>query len=115
MVGNLGSLILVAVLIGGAIAFRRNPDAHKRLMLIGSISIVAPAISRWPGALTMFPVFVLLPQILLLLSLIVYDLVTRRRVHAATAWGELTYLVIFTSSVAIGFSALGNTLVNALR
>ena len=63
----------------------------------------------------MFPVFVLVPQILLLLSLLVYDLVTRRRVHAATAWGELIYLVIFASSVAIGFSAFGNTLVNALR
>ena len=115
VVGNLGSLILFAVLIGGAIAFRRKPDVHKRLMVIGSIGIVAPAIARWPGALTMFPVFVLAPQLALLLSLIVYDLVSRRRVHAATAWGELTYLVIFASSVAIGFNAFGNTIVNALR
>ena len=40
------SLIAFALCLGSAIGLRRRPAAHKRLMLIGSITITAPAIDR---------------------------------------------------------------------
>ena len=48
---NTISIIAFATLLAAAIVLRRRPEAHKRLMLIASISLVQPAfgrIVRWP-------------------------------------------------------------------
>jgi len=49
--GNLFSLTLFATYVSLAVAFRKTPEAHKRLTLLASISIVGPAgarFSEWP-------------------------------------------------------------------
>src|SRR5690606_8463816 len=74
-----------ALLIGGALAFRRTPQTHKRLMLIAMIGMMSPAIGRIPlpppfvGPVAIFGV----PD-LFLLALIMFDLMTLGRVHRAT-------------------------------
>lgn len=79
-----------ALLIGGALAFRRTPPMHKRLMLIAMIGMMSPAIGRIPlqppfvGPIAIFG----LPD-LFLLALILFDLMTLGRPHRATLWGGL--------------------------
>src|SRR4051812_44205349 len=41
--GDTGLLILFAIFVAASVLFRRKSDVHKRLMLIASIGIVAPA------------------------------------------------------------------------
>lgn len=79
-----------ALLIGGALANRRIPQTHKRLMFIAMIGMMSPAIGRMPlpppfvGPVAIFA----LPDVFLL-ALVLFDLMTLGRVHRATLWGGL--------------------------
>lgn len=79
-----------ALLIGGALANRRTPQTHKRLMFIAMIGMMSPAIGRMPlpppfvGPVAIF----VLPD-LFLFALVLFDLMTMGRVHRATVWGGL--------------------------
>jgi hypothetical protein len=80
---NLGVVVLFAVLVGAGWYFRRNLQAHKRLMLIANAgALVGPGVSRLPGvyghAAAVGPLV-----LLFLFAGPVYDLVTRRRIHPA--------------------------------
>ena len=84
-----------AVLVGAALARRKDTQAHKRLMLIGSIAVMDAAVARWPGiGATSNPVmtFFLITD-LFLVPLVVWDLRTRGRLHPATLWGGLLLIV----------------------
>jgi hypothetical protein len=87
-------MVLFPVLIGVAIALRRDPQSHKRLMLIGSISIITAAVARWPFAIMQAgpPAFLGITD-LFLVPIIAWDLYTRRRLHPATLWAGLALLV----------------------
>lgn len=79
-----------ALLIGGALANRRTPQMHKRLMFIAMIGMMSPAIGRMPlpppfvGPVAIF----VLPD-LFLFALVLFDLMIMGRVHRATVWGGL--------------------------
>lgn len=115
VIGDIAILILFAVLVTLGIRNRQKPDIHKRLMAFASISIVAPAIARWPGAEENLPFSVVVPQLLFCAALFVYDLATRRRIHPATGWVVASYLFVIGISVPLAFSELGHRFVNALR
>ncbi len=115
VIGDIVVLFLFAILVAGGIWFRQKPDVHKRLMLIASISIVAPALARWPGAQSMLPVSVAGPQLLLYAALILYDVLSRRRVHPATAWGVAMYVVAAGVTIPLASSTLGHAFVEALK
>ena len=51
--GNLFTLMLFTAFVSLAVAFRKRPEAHKRLTLLASMSIVGPAMARF----TEWPVF----------------------------------------------------------
>jgi len=112
--GDAGLLILFSVFVLAGISYRRRPDVHKRLMLLASITLLAPALARWPGAEALVPISVFVPQLGLIAALIVYDIVLRRRMHPATGWGTALYLVAAGASTAIGFSPVGRAFVTAL-
>jgi len=80
-------------LIAAGIALRRSPEAHKRLMLLATISILGAAFGRLPPAAAYGPLFFFGAVDLLALAGPVYDLATRRRVHPAYLWGG-AYLVL---------------------
>jgi len=86
--------VLFALFVGLAIAQRRNAQAHKRLMLIASISLITAAIARWPFAIMAGgpPVFFGLTD-LFLVPIVAWDLSTRRRLHPVTLWGGLLLVV----------------------
>jgi len=79
-------------LVGLALAWRRDTQTHKRLILIGTISLLTAAISRWPIALEPSVLVFFGLTDLFLVPLVVWDLTTRRRIHPATLWGGLALI-----------------------
>ena len=81
-------MLVFLVLVAAAIGYRRRAEAHKRLMLLATISILDAAVARWPLAIvasSSFAFFVLTD--VFIVAGIVYDVVSRRRVHPAYVWG----------------------------
>lgn len=115
VIGDMALLVLFAIMVTASIHFRRKPEVHKRLMTIASISIVAPAIARWPGAQAMLPLSVLVPQLSLFAAQVVYDVKSIRRVNPATAWGVAGYLVASAITIPLASSKLGHTLIESLK
>ena len=68
-------------LVAAAIVCRRRPQAHKRLMLLATISILDAPIARWPGAPGALGVSLLVD--LFVVVAMAYDFLSRRRVHPA--------------------------------
>lgn len=89
----LADIVIFAILITSAIAKRKDPQSHKRLMLIASISLLAAALARWPVLHGMGPMAFFGATDLFLIPLIVWDLKSRGRLHPATIWaGSLLVL-----------------------
>jgi hypothetical protein len=96
--GQLNSVVVFSLCVASGIGLRRRPAAHKRLMLLASIPLAAPALARIPqtpplsGLFTAIfgdarPAIVFAAPITLLLvaSIVVHDLASTRRLHGATA------------------------------
>lgn len=95
------------LLVGGGVWQRRNPATHKRLMLIATLCILAPAIARLPLGIIQTggpPVFFGLTD-LLWLACLAYDGLTRRRVHAAWLVGGGVMLASQAGSLLVATSA----------
>jgi hypothetical protein len=76
-----GSFVTLAVLR------RRDAQAHKRWMLLATLNLVTAAIARWPGVSGGSPLVFFFLSDLFLVPLVLWDRMTRGRVHPATAWG----------------------------
>ena len=96
-------MVKFAVLIFFAIWLRSNGPAHKRLVLLATIPLMVAPIGRWPFAFTRaHPGFIVN---LMLLSLVVFDLSTIRRIHRATLLGLLFLIVTGALTVPIARTA----------
>lgn len=87
------SMLVFPVLVGSAVYYRRYPEAHKRLMLLATLSILDAAVARWPIAwiaTTWWAYFALTD--VFVAAAIGYDVASRRRVHPAYIWGGLMIL-----------------------
>jgi hypothetical protein len=85
LMGDFEELGLFLLFTGWAMFVRRNAPAHKRLMILGTMAMLGPAINRWPFSEAMripgtIAVYAALP-----LLVVAYDLWSRRRVHYTTA------------------------------
>jgi hypothetical protein len=88
LVVPLGDVAVFSVLVGAALWLRRNKEAHKRLMLLAYLAILVAAVARIPGVLALGPLgFFGLTFIPVLAAGMIYDRVTRGRVHPAYLWG----------------------------
>ncbi len=76
------AIALFALFGAAGIATRRDPQSHKRYMLLGTIALLPPAIARWVLLLGLGPPVVFAVATLLLVPLVVWDL--RRRCTAST-------------------------------
>jgi hypothetical protein len=85
----LATVVVFPALVGAALVWRRQPEAHKRLMLIGTLELVPAGFGRWPGLSGAGPVGYFGLTDVFLLAIVVFDLATRGRVHPATVWGGL--------------------------
>jgi hypothetical protein len=83
-------MLVFAILVSTAIYLRRRLETHKRLMTLSMITLLPAPIARMsflplpPGPPTFFAL-----ADLFIIALLVYDLVTRRKIHPATIWGGL--------------------------
>jgi len=105
-------------LIIAALANQRNPQAHKRLMLLAMVDMMRPSLGRLlimvgaPGPTPLFlPLIFLAPQI-------VRDIRTRGRIHPATLCGSIAIAGIvlplpafWTSAWWLSFAGWAATLV----
>ncbi|HEY6572443.1 MAG TPA: hypothetical protein VI198_03920 [Candidatus Eisenbacteria bacterium] len=98
----LTDMIVFPTLIGLGLYFRRRTDIHRRLMLLGTIAIMTPAIARIaiirPFGL---PAFLGLTD-LFVVTCIVYDRLRNGRFHPAFLWGGL--FVILSQPARILFA-----------
>jgi hypothetical protein len=97
---QLADMLAFSVVGGLAIALRKSPDAHKRLIILATIFIADAGFSRWwaPGLEKLLGdgyfgnwAQVYLSSFLLVAMIGAYDLFSRRRLYAAyifgAAWG----------------------------
>jgi FtsH-binding integral membrane protein len=102
----LTDMLIFATLVFLAFRARSDPSAHKRLILVATISLLIAAIARWPLAMVNRnpPRAALLSYVFLLL-LVAYDLWSTRRVHRATLWAGAFLIVVQTARLPIGETA----------
>jgi hypothetical protein len=96
---NLVAVAIFAVLFAAGWALRRNPQAHKRAMLMATVGLAPPGIARLPGVYGHIPLVIVI-QLLLILAGPAYDWATRRRVHPVYVWGALVILLPGPPAVA---------------
>ena len=86
-------MLVFAPLVAAAVWYRRRPETHKRLMLLATVSLLAAAVARLPTALAAAgPPFYFGVVDLLILTAVLYDIITRRKVHPVYVWGGLAIL-----------------------
>jgi uncharacterized membrane protein YozB (DUF420 family) len=73
--------ILFAVFTGAALRMRGNREAHKRLMLLAYVTIIGAAVARLPGVLPLGPLAFSGFTFVFILIGIIYDRLSRHRVH----------------------------------
>ena len=82
-------MVVFAILIGAGLVLRNRPETHKRLMTLATIALLSAPIARLsfvrqagpPGFFGLTDLFIV--------AMLVYDVVTTRKVHPATIWGGL--------------------------
>jgi len=107
----LSAITVFAILVGLAIAFRRDGPSHKRLMYLATINLLQAAIVRIPlgflydaGPVTTFSL-----AYTFIVPLLGWDVAVWRRVHPATLWGGLGLIVslpvrFWFSETAVGLA-----------
>jgi hypothetical protein len=103
------SIALFVGFVSAAILNRHRPDYHKRLMLLGAMALLLPALSRIVrmaelsflpfgarGGLVILNFFVA--------TLVIFDLYSRHRLHPVTAWGVVIYLVAWPARLTVGYT-----------
>lgn len=115
LVGDLEELALFAGLSIWGLLARRNAASHKRLMILGTMAIMGPAINRWPfppelrmpGTITVYAALPLL--------VIAYDLWSLRRIHRATAIASAIIIVAMLTMLPVAGLGFWHQCVNWIR
>jgi hypothetical protein len=90
---SLGDLFTFGIFVGAGFLWRRNREAHQRLMLLAVVAgLLAAAIPRI-SVVRDHPVAMAFLGLAFILAGPIYDLVTRRRIHPAYIWGCLFAIV----------------------
>jgi len=82
-------LMMFGILVGLAIAFRRDSQFHKRFMYLATINLLQAAIVRIPlGVIyNAGPATTFLLAYAFIVPLVVWDVCVSHRIHPATLWG----------------------------
>lgn len=89
---NLVNLLVFAILVATALALRRRADFHKRLMLLATVTMLAPAIARIVLLFTHDGRAQILAFDFCILIFIAADTIRHRRLHPAFGWGAVFVL-----------------------
>ena len=80
-------LVLFTGFVSAAVLRRRDKEAHKRLMVLAYVSIITAAVARMPGILPLGPLVFFSISFLFVVAGMVYDWMSRGRVHRVYVWG----------------------------
>ena len=109
------SMMAFAGFVATAIVRRRDSQIHKRLMLLATISILDAAVARLPLEFLRASSWNYLPTTdVFLLTAILYDVVSRRTVHAAYVWGGLVLIIEQALRIPVGETAAWQALAGAI-
>jgi hypothetical protein len=101
----IGDMVLFAGFVTAAVLKRRDREAHKRLMLLAYVSIITAAVARLPGVLPLGPLAFFGLAFLFVVAGIVYDRLSRGRIHPVYLWGGAVFLISVPARLAISGSA----------
>lgn len=84
-----GDIAIFAGLVGAAVWLRRRPEWHKRLMVMSAVSLLTPAIARFPMVLTspMAPIIFLGATAAAAAAVIAFDWAAHGKPHPANLIG----------------------------
>jgi len=101
-------ILLFGILIFFAYRARFNPPAHKRLVMIATISLMVAAVARWPFSfIRLSPFWVTeLCTYAFLVMLLAYDVWSTGKVHRVTLWASGLLIVVQQIRVVIGETAI---------
>ena len=104
MVIPLTSVFLFALFAGAGLAYRRQPDVHKRLMGLATIAMLPPALGRALSAVigASHPALFFGATMLFLGAICIHDWRTSSRVHPVSLWGGLFLALSFPGRLALG-------------
>ena len=85
-------MLMFAGLVGCGLYYRRQPETHKRLMLLATIAILDAAIARWPYVAGTGPLVFFGLTDLFIFAGWLYDFKTRGKVHPAFLRGGLALI-----------------------
>lgn len=85
----MAGVVMFAIFVGLGVLQRNNAHAHKRLMLLSTISILDAAMARMPGMFAAGPLAFFAAADAFIVAGIVYDYTARGRVHPVWIWGGL--------------------------
>lgn len=120
---QLADMLAFTLLAGLAIGLRKNPDAHKRLMILATIFIANAGFSRWfaHGLERLLGdgywgnwAQLYLADLLLVATLGAYDLISRRRLYSAYVFGAVWGLGLEFVSVWLYMSSWWKPVATAL-
>jgi hypothetical protein len=95
-----------AVLVFFSIRLRSNGPAHKRLILLATLALISAAIDRWPFAFIQQAHYMSnVIRDMMVLSIVVFDLSTLRRIHRTTLLGGLIVIAAGHLAVPVGTTA----------
>ena len=97
-------IISFAILCGMGLRERRDPQRHKRLMLLGTLIMADAGIAR-VGVFHQFLPPWFDPTLLFLIPILMWDFYTLGRVHKATILGSALAVLSVLLSIPIGQSA----------
>jgi hypothetical protein len=99
-------IVAFTIVISASWRARRRPDAHKRLILIATMGLIAAAFGRFPWSRIGLPpaAGAVTGLGFLLLLLIVYELITIRRIHRSTMWAAPLTFAAVALAVPIGMT-----------
>ena len=98
-------ILLFAGLVAWGVSVRYNKPIHKRLMLLATLDIMGPAISRWPIVQTK-PYLITVFFFMELFSVMVFDLFTRRKPYWQTVVVTLSIVALLPVSIALSHTAV---------
>ena len=86
-------MVLFPAFVAIGLASRREPQAHKRWMLLATLAILTAAVARIPIIERLGPPAYFAGVDLFIVALAIWDFRTRGRLHPATLWGGLVLIV----------------------
>jgi uncharacterized membrane protein YgdD (TMEM256/DUF423 family) len=85
-------MVLFPAFVAIGLAKRRDPQAHKRWMMLATLGILTAAVARIPIIDRLGPPAFFAGVDLFIVALAVWDFRTRGRLHPATLWGGLVLI-----------------------